>query len=126
MAADDALQGLSSLPVAVLRPPAPSSGQTRSRFAYLYLVRVPLLTAILFVALPVAGLATGARSLLLGFFDVTGIAVWSVATVAFMLALVVMTTSFLVAAYAKDRFDVPTLNVTSPIHRKWYVFSGLL
>jgi len=112
---------LTSGPAARERPPAPP---TRSRWAYVSLLRVPLLTAALFVLLPVVATATRASALLLGLFDVGGAGVWTVAAGAFMLSLTVMTTSCLVLAYGDRRCGVPGVGAVYPVPKRWYVAAG--
>src|SRR5256714_385277 len=51
---------------------------------------------------------------------------WAVSTVAFMVSLAVMTTSWLVIAYADDRCGVASIKARFPIQRIWYIASGLL
>ncbi|HEV3059837.1 MAG TPA: hypothetical protein VGY48_16415 [Vicinamibacterales bacterium] len=97
-----------------------------ARLAYLYLLRVPLLVGIAFVVLPVIALKTRASALLLGLFDVGGSDVWTVATTAFVLSLTLMTTCFLVTAYADRRCDAPFLHVRYPIAKGWYILAALL
>jgi len=107
----------------VAAPALPPSG---SKWAYLYLLRVPLLSAIVFVALPVAALLTPLRAFAVGIFDVEGRETWAVSTVAFMLSLAIMTTWWLVIAYADERCGVPSVEARFPIRKIWYVVSGLL
>src|SRR3954470_8057521 len=83
--------------------PPPSDGST---LAYLYLLRVPIIAAIFFVAFPVAGLYTSLRAFAVGIFDIEGRETWAVSSVAFLLSLAMMTTTWLVVAYADDRCGV--------------------
>src|SRR5436190_1133110 len=93
---------------------------TRSKFAYIYLLRVPVAFGAMFVALPYLALFSGLAPLLLGLFDVRGaFGIWAISTSAFMLALTIMTSSFLVAAYADDRCGAPSIAVDYPIRASW-------
>ena len=80
---------------------------TRSRLAYLYLLRVPLFTGIAFAVFPYVAVKTRIAPLALGLFDVSGMDLWMVSTIAFTLSLAVMTTWFLMVAYAHFRCGVP-------------------
>src|SRR4051794_16827647 len=82
------------------------------KVAYVYLLRVPIVTGIVFVLLPYLARRTTLASLLLGLFDVRGVGVWAVATAAFTVSLTIMTTVLLVLAYAHDRSGVTTLGIT--------------
>src|SRR5439155_7632764 len=97
---------------------------SRSRWAYIFLLRVPLIVVIAFLALPYLAAQDAASSLLLGLFDVQGIQVWAVATIAFMLALTILTTTWLILAYAEPRCGVAGLGVSFPIRPAWYVVAA--
>jgi len=100
---------------------------TRSRFAYIYLLRVPLAFGAALLALPYIALFSGLAPLLLGLFDVRGaLGVWAISTSAFMLGLAIMTSSFLVAAYADDRCGTPSIAVDYPIRASWYITATVL
>jgi hypothetical protein len=107
-------------------PPRVIALPSKSTAAYLYLLRVPLMTAVVFAALPIAGLASDLRGLLRGLFDVQGIAVWGASTAAFMLALTIMTTAFLVLAYAEQRMAAVSLDIIYPVRQRWYATASLL
>src|ERR1051326_1757092 len=83
--------------------PAPSHG---SKLAYLYLLRVPILAALLFIAFPILAITTSLRSFAVGIFDIDGREMWAVSTIAFMVSLAIMTTTWIVVAYADDRCGV--------------------
>jgi hypothetical protein len=97
-----------------------------AKVAYLYLLRVPLLVGIAFVILPYIGLKTRASALFSGLFDVRGADVWTVATTAFVLSFTLMTTWFLVAAYADRRCGTRALHIRYPIAKGWYFVAALL
>ena len=99
---------------------------TRSRLAYLYLLRVPLFTGIAFAVFPYVAVKTRIAPLALGLFDVSGMDLWTVSTIAFTLSLAVMTTWFLMVAYAHFRCGVPPFRVKYPIAKGWYLVSALL
>ncbi len=101
--------------------------QSRSLFAYLYLLRVPFVFGAIFVTLPYLALRSSVAPLLIGLFDVRGAAgLWTISTSAFMLALTIMTTWFLVAAYADDRCGTRSIAVDYPIHGTWYLAASAL
>src|SRR5438552_1297853 len=101
--------------------PAPPS---RSKLGYVYLLRVPLTIGVLFAILPFIALRTRAASLFLGLFDVSGVAVWAVSTSAFTLSLTLMTTWFLVLAYADQRCAAGSFKVKYPIRKGWYAVAA--
>jgi len=109
-------------PPGAVAPPAPPG----SKLAYLYLLRVPLISAIVFVVLPPAALLTPLRAFAVGIFDVDVRETWAVSTVAFMLSLAIMTTWWLVVAYADERCGVPIVEARFPVRKIWYVAAGLL
>lgn len=110
-------------PRAALPPPA------HSKLAYVYLLRVPASVGLVFLLLPYLALKTNLSSLLLGLFDISdggGWAIWAVSTSAFMLALTLMTTVFLVLAYADERCGAFSFAVDYPIGMSWYGLASLL
>ena len=90
----------STLGVPAPPAPAPAGG---SVLAYIYLLRVPVICAVLFAAIPFLGLFTTLRTFAVGIFDIEGREMWAVSAVAFMVSLAIMTTCWLVIAYADDR-----------------------
>src|SRR5258706_2551670 len=93
---------------------------TRSRLTYFYLLRIPIVSGAIFLLLPYLATRTTASSLLGGLFDVGGVGVWILSTTAFVLSLTIMTSAFLVLAYADSRCNVVEVKVDYPIRPVWY------
>jgi hypothetical protein len=109
-------------------PRVAAAAPVRSKVAYLYLLRVPLSVGAVFVLLPYVAVKTGASSMLLGLFDMSDSgawAIWAVSASAFMLALTLMMTVFLVLAYADDRCGASSFAVDYPIPLSWYAAASL-
>jgi len=119
----DVLGALADTVVLPAAPPAPAGG---SVLAYIYLLRVPVICAVAFAAFPFLALFTSLRAFAVGIFDIDGREMWAVSAVSFMLSLAIMTTSWLVVAYADDRCGVASIEARFPIRRIWYILSGLL
>jgi len=113
--------------VALLEPsppaPAPSHG---SKLAYLYLLRVPILAALLFIAFPILAITTSLRSFAVGIFDIDGREMWAVSTIAFMVSLAIMTTTWIVVAYADDRCGVWSIKINEQMSWVWKIASSAL
>jgi hypothetical protein len=120
----DVLDKLADTVVLPAAPPPPKA--VGSALAYIYLLRVPVICAVLFAAFPFLALFTSLRDFAVGIFDIDGREMWAVSTVAFMLSLSIMTTSWLVIAYADDRCGAASIEARFPIRRIWYIASGLL
>jgi hypothetical protein len=108
----------------ITRPPP-----AHSRLAYLFLLRVPLFAGVCFVALPYIGVKTDAAALMLGLFDVSeggAWSIWAVSTSAFVLALTLMTTVFLVLAYSDERCGAFPFAIDYPVPLWWYGAASLM
>ena len=114
----------SGLGVAVLAPPPAPIGS--STIAYVYLLRVPLIAGLVFFFFPIVAINTGLRSFAVGIFDVDGREMWAVSTIAFMVALAIMTTSWLVVAYGDERCGVKSYKAIFPIRPVLKILFGLL
>ncbi|MEW6127387.1 MAG: patatin-like phospholipase family protein [Acidobacteriota bacterium] len=93
---------------------------------YLYLMRMPIVTALLLVAIPYLAYKTNASALLKGLFDVRGFGLSVVALLSFLTAWTILFTSKLVLFQGPKRFSTLTplpLNPDFP----WYDYLvGLL
>ena len=106
--------------------PASTSTAGRSTLAYLYLRRVPLLTALAFIAFPLASIWSPVALFTSGIFDVKGPALSLVSLLAFLLSFTVMTTWWVVTTYAHQRWRVAKTFGVYPIRRRWYIASAFL
>ena len=93
---------------------------------YLYLGRVPLLTALLLVALAPLSLFSGLQTLLRGLFDLKPWGIFFVAMGSLLGAWTLMITWWIVAAYGHLRFGVAPTGVEFPPSRKATVLFALL
>jgi Patatin-like phospholipase len=89
---------------------------------YAVLMRVPLLTAGLLVALPFLAFSTGARSLLRGLFDLTPLSLFVVTLTTFALAGTACMTSYLILAHASERMGIVHESVHSLPPAWFWVF----
>jgi len=81
---------------------------------YLYLLRVPLLTAAALLLLPLVALDTSAKPLLANLFDLQQADLWGITIPALTTAWAIMVTSWLIVLYAARRFKVPRLHIGFP------------
>jgi hypothetical protein len=109
------------------RPPHDPATFT-SHWAYLYLRRVPILTALVLLLVPVfavwipSPISGGTR----GWFDVEGPVLALVSLLASLNALTVMTTWWTITAYSDRRSRAKHQYAVYPIRPRWYVASLLL
>jgi hypothetical protein len=92
---------------------------------YLYLLRIPILTAIALVAIPYLAFRTNMSALLKGLFDVYGAGLAIVSLLAFLTAWTILLTAELVLVHGPDRFNVCNFNLK--LQFNWYqLFVGVL
>ena len=119
----DALAAASRLnPGSVDPKPEPDPFTFGSRWAYLYLRRVPLLTAVVMAAFSLSSvLVPRVRMFTGGIFDVPDSAAFAVAMLSFLLTFTVMTTWWVITAYGDRRCGARRQYAVYPIRIRWYV-----
>ncbi len=122
MEAFDALAAATRFnPGSVDPKPDPDPFTLGSRWAYLYLRRVPLLTAVAMAAFSLSSvLIPQVRMFTGGIFDVPDAATFAVAILSFLLALTVMTTWWVITAYGDRRCGARRRYGVYPIRARWY------
>src|SRR5205085_2458573 len=100
----------------------------RSRWAYLYLRRVPLLVALAMIAFPLASVSEDSplSRYTRGIFDVQGPVLLLVSILSSLLALSVLTTWWVITAYSGARCRARCTFAVYPIRARWYSVAALL
>jgi hypothetical protein len=100
----------------------------RSRWAYVYLRRVPLLVGAAMALFPIATTwhVSPLSRLSRGIFDVEGPALFLVSLLASLLALTVLTTWWVITAYGGERCRARCAYAVYPIRARWYALASLL
>jgi len=107
--------------------PEPDPFTFGSRWAYLYLRRVPLLTAVVMAAFALSSvLFHRVRMFTGGIFDVPDKASFAVAMLSFLLAFTVMTTWWVITAYGDRRFGARRQYAVYPIRARWHFVALVL
>jgi len=124
----DALAAVTRLSPGSIDPkPEPDPFTFGSSWAYLYLRRVPLLTAVVMAAFALSSvLFHPVRMFTGGIFDVPDTASFAVAILSFLLAFTVMTTWWVITAYGDRRFGARHQYAVYPIRNRWYAVAILL
>jgi hypothetical protein len=97
-----------------------------SLLPYVYLLRIPALTAVILVGLAYLSFFTGARSLLENLFDLKAFGIFFVSLVAFLTAWATMAILRLLLLYGPRRFNVPRCGVSKRFGWGYFARHGLL
>ena len=124
----DALAAATLLnPGSVDPKPEPDPFTFGSRWAYLYLRRVPLLTAVAMAIFSLSSVRVArVRMFTGGIFDVPDTAAFAVATLSCLLAITVMTTWWVITAYGGRRCGARRQYAVYPIRARWYAVALVL
>lgn len=106
--------------------PMPGPAIRRSRWWKHYFRRVPLLTALVMLLLPLASIVGPLAPFTHGVFDVRGPALFGAAVLTALLSFTVLVEWWVITAYGDRRFRTVRSFYVYPIKPRWYLLSLLL